>query len=84
MRQANAMETPPAPISFGKLYAILWVFTAGAVAINLFMLGLMGQAIGLPALTPVQSLIWCVPLSVPANWLVTRWVRRLMDEADGR
>ena len=78
------MDQPPEPISFRKLYALLWVFTAGAVAINLFMLGLMGQAIGLPALSPVQALIWCVPLSFPANWLVTRWVRNLMDEADGR
>ncbi len=78
------VQTPPAPVSFGKLYLILWVFTAGAAAVNLFMLGLMAQAIGLSALSPVQALIWAVPLSVPANWLITRWVRRLMDEADGR
>lgn len=78
------MPSPPEPIAFAKLYAILWVFTAGAVAINLFMLGLMAQAVGLPALSPVQALIWAVPLSFPVNWLVTRWVRRLMDEADGR
>ncbi len=78
------MSSPSEPIAFGKLYAILWVFTAGAVAINLFMLGLMVQAIGLPALSPVQALIWAVPLSFPANWLVSRWVRRLMEEADGR
>ena len=78
------MPSPPEPIAFGKLYLILWVFSAGAVAINLFMLGLMVQAIGWPALSPVQALIWAVPLSFPVNWLVTRWVRRLMDEADGR
>ena len=69
---------------FGKLYALLFVFTMGAVAINLFMLGLMGQAIGLPALSPVTSLLLSLPLSLPVNWLVTRWVRGLMDEADGR
>ncbi len=70
--------------SFGRLYALLYVFTAGAVAINLFMLGLMGQAIGLPALSPVAALLLSLPLAVPANWLVTRWVRRLIDEAEGR
>ncbi len=77
-------QEPPRRISFGKLYALLWVFTAGAVAVNLFMLGLMGQAIGLPALSPTEALILCVPLSFPANWLVTRWVRRLMKEAGDR
>lgn len=65
-----------------KLYVLLYPFTAAAVAINLFMLGLMGQAIGLPALSPVTALILCIPLGLPANWLVTRWVRGLMDEAE--
>ena len=84
MNGVETMTDTPPPISFRRLYAILWVFTAGAVAINLFMLGLMGQAVGLPALSPVTALIASIPLSFPANWLVTRWVRRLMDEADGR
>ena len=53
----------------------------GAVAINLFMLGLMGQALGLAALTPQQAVALAVPLGVPAAWLAGRWVRRLLDEA---
>ncbi len=69
---------------FGRLYALLFVFTAGAVAINLFMLGLMAQAIGLPALSPVAALLLSIPLGIPANWLVTRWIRGLLDEADGK
>ncbi len=68
---------------FGKLYAVLYVFTAGAVAINLFMLGLMWQALGLPAISPVTTILLAIPLGLPANWLVTRWVRGMMDEADG-
>lgn len=78
--------TDPKPVSglpFGKLYALLFVFTAGAVAINLFMLGLMSQAVGFSALSPVTALILSVPLALPVNWIVTRWVRGLMDEADG-
>ncbi|SFT38505.1 hypothetical protein [Sedimentitalea nanhaiensis] len=77
------MTTTESP-SFGRLYALLYVFTTGAVAINLFMLGLMAQAIGLPALSPVAALLLSIPLGLPANWLVTRWVRRLIDEAEGR
>ena len=70
-------------LPFKQLYLLLYVFTTGAVAINLFMLGLMAQAIGFPALSPVTALIASIPLGIPANWLVTRWVRSLMDEADG-
>lgn len=66
-----------------KLYFLLYPFTTLAVAVNLFMLGLMGQFVGLTAISPGTALILCVPLGVPANWLVTRWVQRLMDEADG-
>jgi membrane protein implicated in regulation of membrane protease activity len=66
-----------------KLAILFYPFTAAAVAINLFMLALMGQAIGLPALSPVACLWLSLPLGVPATWLVARWVRRLMDEADG-
>lgn len=75
--------TEPSGLPFGKLYLLLYVFTTGAVAINLFMLGLVGHAVGLTALSPVAALLLSVPLGIPANWLVTRWVRGLMDEADG-
>ena len=76
--------TPPkSGLPFGKLFTVLYIFTVGAVAINLFMLGLMLQAIGFTAMSPVTALILSIPLGLPANWLVTRWVRGLMDEADG-
>lgn len=68
--------------AFWRLYALLYVFTAGAVAINLFMLALMGQAVGLPALPPLVALALSLPLGIPANWLVTRWIRGLMDDAE--
>ncbi|MDN3721345.1 hypothetical protein QW131_24620 [Roseibium salinum] len=61
---------------------MLYPFTAAAVAINLFMLSLMGIAIGLPSLPPVTTIALSIPLGIPATWLVARWVRRLMDEAD--
>ena len=66
-----------------KLAILLYPFAAGAVAINLFMLGLVGSWLGLPALSPVMTLWIAAPLGILATWLAGRWVRALMDEADG-
>lgn len=66
-----------------KLAAMLWPFATLAVAINLFLIGLMGQALTLPAIAPTTALIWSLPLGLPASWAAGRWLRRLMDEADG-
>ncbi|WP_068116826.1 hypothetical protein [Tropicimonas marinistellae] len=68
--------------SIRKLALLLYPFTAAAVAINLFMLSLMGQAIGLPAISPVQAIVASIPLGVPACWWAGKWVRGMMDEAD--
>lgn len=74
--------TRPAPEwTIGRLAVLLYVFAAGAVAINLFMLGLLGQSLGLPALSPVTALTAALPLGVPAAWAAGRWARRLLDEA---
>ena len=75
------IQLRPVPL---RLYLLLYPFTALAVAINLFMLALMWQAVGLPALPPVTARILCVPLGLPANWAVTRWVKGLIDEAEER
>ena len=64
-----------------KLALLLYVFAAGAVAINLFMLGLLGQSVGLPALAPATVLMLSVPLGVPAAWAAGRWVRHLLEQA---
>jgi hypothetical protein len=65
-----------------KLAVLFYPFSAAAVAINVYFIGLMWQAIGIPAITPVVSLIVSVPLGVPATWLIAKWIRGLMDEAD--
>ncbi|SPH23823.1 hypothetical protein DEA8626_02895 [Defluviimonas aquaemixtae] len=67
-----------------RLGLLLYPFATAAVAINLFMLALMGQAVGLPALPPVTALALSVPLGFPATWAAARWVRRLIDEAESR
>lgn len=74
--------SPQVP-SFRRLYLLLCLFTMGAVAINLFMLGLMIQGIGLPHIPPVTAVILSLPLGALANIWVTRWVLGLIREADG-
>ncbi len=63
---------------------LLYPFAMGAVAINLFLLSLMWQAVGLPALAPVLALKLALPLGLPAAWAAGRWVRGLIDAAEGR
>ena len=69
--------------SLWKLGLILWPFTTSAVAINLFMLGLLGQAVGLGALSPIAALWLSLPLGLPATWAAARWVRSLLRQAEG-
>lgn len=65
-----------------KLAILLYPFSAGAVAINLFMLSLMFQVFGLDVITPEGSVILGLILGVPATWGAGKWARHLMDEAD--
>jgi hypothetical protein len=79
-------RTAPAtdPRRSWKLRAALWPFATAAVAINLFLLGLIGVSIGLPAIPPVTALWWSLPLGLPATWAAARWVGGLIARADGR
>lgn len=76
---APATELP----ALWRLALLLYPFAAGAVAINLFMLGLMGQWVGLPAISPTWAVVVAVPLGLPATWMAARWVRGLIAEANG-
>ncbi|WP_425045674.1 hypothetical protein [Primorskyibacter sp. S87] len=66
-----------------KLALLLYPAVALTVAINLFLLGLMWQVLGWPALPPLPAILWAIPLGVPATWLAGRWLRGLIDEAEG-
>ncbi|TNF19580.1 MAG: hypothetical protein EP318_14345 [Rhodobacteraceae bacterium] len=68
--------------SVTRLAVLLYPFAAPAVAINLFMLGLIAHRIGFPALSPTTTVLLSIPLGIPAAWAAGRWVRGLMDEAD--
>lgn len=70
-----------APWPVWKLALLLYPFTAAAVAINLFLLGLIAVSVGWPGISPIASLIAAIPLGIPATWAAGRWVRGLMDQA---
>ncbi|WP_298937577.1 hypothetical protein [uncultured Ruegeria sp.] len=65
-----------------KLSILLYPATALAVAINLFLAGLVLHGLGFSVISPITALWWCLPLGAPASWLAGRWVRGLMDEAE--
>ena len=67
-----------------RLTVVLYPFGAGAMAINLFFLSLILSWVGLPVLSPVQSVIGGCIVGVPATWAFARHIRRLMDGIDGR
>ena len=84
----SSRTTPPAAIPgrlprLSRLGLLLYPFVTAAVAINLFMLGLMGQALGFTALSPTAALLWALPLGLHASVLAARWVRSLIGQAGG-
>ncbi|WP_281972624.1 hypothetical protein [Ruegeria faecimaris] len=66
-----------------KLAILLYPASALTVAINLFLAGLIANRAGFGVIEPVTAILWSIPLGVPACWFAGRWVRSLMDEADG-
>lgn len=68
--------------SLWKLAILLAPFATGAVAINLFLIGLMFPKIGLQVLSPQSALLWALPLGVPATIAAALWVRHLISRAE--
>ncbi len=73
----------PGPWPIWKIAAILYPFAAGAAAVNVFFLGLLGQAVSLTALSPVLSVLIGLVLGLPLAWVAAQWVRRLIARAEG-
>lgn len=71
-----------APLSRQRLTLILYPFGLGAMAVNLFFAALIGSWLGLPVLTPWQSVLGGAMLGAPASWLFAGHITRLMTMAD--
>jgi hypothetical protein len=65
-----------------KLTLVLYPFGAGAVAVNLFMMGLFAPLFGLPTIAPGWAVVGGAGLGLPATWAFARHVRSLMHIAD--
>lgn len=68
--------------SIWALSVVVYPFAAGAGAVNLFFLSLIGQTIGLRALSPYEAVIGGIILGVPFSWIGGRWLRRMIDQAE--
>ena len=73
---------PPAR-SLVRLGVLLWPFATAAVAVNLFLLGLIVRSAGGGSLSPLAALVWAVPLGLPATWAAALWLRSLLRAAEG-
>ena len=83
-RKAPATDGPDRPDRKSRLIRLALLFSPfvwAAVAINLFMAGLISASAGWASLSPVASMVWAVPLAIPASWWAARWIAGLMDQA---
>jgi len=67
-----------------KLVAALYPFGAGAMGVNLFFASLIGSWIGLPVLTPWQSVAGGLVIGAPATYAFACHIVRLMEKAERR
>lgn len=64
------------------LAVAFYPLTAGAAYVNLFFLFLMLQALGVPALSTLQSVAGGVVLGIPFAWITGKWIRGMIDQAE--
>ncbi len=65
-----------------KITVLLYPLGAGAMAINVFFLSLLGSWLGLAVLSTTAAIIIGSAIAVPLTWLFARHIKSLMDEAD--
>lgn len=64
-----------------KISAMLYVFGAGAAAVNLYFASLIGSWMGFTVLTPLQAVTGGAVLGLPISWFFARYIKSLMDQA---
>jgi len=64
-----------------KITLFLYPLGFGAAAINIFFIGLLIQAIALPAFSPLLSIGLGAVAGVPFTWAFARQIHKLIDQA---
>ncbi len=65
-----------------KISIVLYPLAAGAAAVNIFFIGLIGQAVGFAAFPP-QTAVWLgLVFGIPFAALFGRYIRNLIREAE--
>lgn len=64
------------------LTLLLYPFGLGAMAVNLFFASLIVSWVGMPVLTPWQSVFGGAILGAPVSWVFAGHILRLMAKAD--
>lgn len=78
---AGDSETPGRwPAS--RLALVVYPFAAAAAAVNIFFIGLIVTWLGVPNFSPLVSVGSGLVLGVPFAWVLGRYFRRLIDEAE--
>ncbi len=65
-----------------KITAALYPLGFGAAAINIFFIGLLVQAVGMNAFSPMLSIIAGAIIGVPFTWLFARHIHKLITQAE--
>lgn len=66
-----------------KITLLLYPFGAGAMAVNVFFASLIGSWVGLPVISTGWSIVLGCVIGLPATWYFSRYIRGLMDQAEG-
>ena len=65
-----------------RITLYLYPFGAGAMAINVFFLSLLGTWVGLPVLSAGWAIMLGCLVGIPATHFFARHIRSLMDRVD--
>lgn len=65
-----------------RITVVLFPFGWGAFAVNVFFASLIGSWAGLPVANTAVSLGVGAVIAVPATYMFSKHIRRLMDAAD--
>ncbi|MCB1332212.1 MAG: hypothetical protein KDK26_00800 [Roseivivax sp.] len=80
--ELDSLRTGPASWSSLKIFGLLWAVVFSALLLNAVLMSGAAQLWGHDNFPSGMLFLGSVPASLVGAWLLLRWVRRLIDEAD--